>query len=396
MSLGSLMEAAAFSIVVDAATDSISQGQNITHSESIVSAGTAELKMDPKQPNEYFIMRGSQMLWRSGVWLQHERIFAMIPEMTLDHIFNYDFYSDENETYFRYSVTYSTVSRQFLDTSGQFIHTNWLDGPLAWFLFWSQPRASLVCDYYAYCGSFTSCSNHSETYCQCLPGFRPSNSFRPSNNLKPLQSSNGGFRPSNSLKPLQSSSGCVRRISLQCEDSSSVNSDEDRFLRMNNVKFPINAKETKLQAAEECKLACFKDCACTAYAYNESAACSLWHGELLNLIQLSTDDPDGQTIYLKLAASELQIPRGEKKLIWVIAIVVVVAVLLPTSYIVYRWGLKDKEMERSQDMLLFDINMSMETSTSELSKEERSKAQPMSRPGACSVNNVTLSLIEPR
>ncbi|KAK0600246.1 hypothetical protein LWI29_012989 [Acer saccharum] len=192
--------------------------------------------MDPKQPNEYFIMRGSQMLWRSGVWLQHERIFAMIPEMTLDHIFNYDFYSDENETFFIYSVTYST-----------------------------------------------------------------------------------------------------------CEDSSSVNGDEDRFLRMNNVKFPINAKETKLQAAEECKLACFKDCACTAYAYIESAACSLWHGEPLNLIQLSTDNPDGQTIYLKFAASEFQIHRGEKKLIWVIAIVVVVAVLLPAYYIVYRWRRRLKE-----------------------------------------------------
>ena len=32
-------------------------------------------------------------------------------------------------------------------------------------------------------------------------------------------------------------------------------------------------------------------------------------------------------------------------------------------------------MERSQDILLFDINMSMETSTSELSEEERAKGK---------------------
>ncbi|KAK3199319.1 hypothetical protein Dsin_022734 [Dipteronia sinensis] len=147
---------------------------------------------------------------------------------------------------------------------------------------------------------------------------------------------------------------------------------------MNNVKFPFSAKESNLQAAEECKLACFKDCACTAYAYNENAVCSLWHGELLNLIQLSTEDPGGQTIYLKLAASEFQNPGGEKKLMWVIAIAVVVAVLLPASYIVYQWRrrLKEKEeMERSQNMLLFDINMSMETRTSELSEEERAKGK---------------------
>ncbi|KAK4852094.1 hypothetical protein QYF36_021066 [Acer negundo] len=45
------------------------------------SLGTAQLKMDPKQPNEYFLMSGSQMVWRSGVWLSNKNIFAMIPEM---------------------------------------------------------------------------------------------------------------------------------------------------------------------------------------------------------------------------------------------------------------------------------------------------------------------------
>ncbi|KAK0601531.1 hypothetical protein LWI29_025119 [Acer saccharum] len=242
------------------------------------SLGTAELKMDRKYPNEYFIMSGSQILWRSGVW--NGKIFSSVPEMRLNYIYNFGLYSDENETYFSYSVKDSTISRLFLDMSRQVKQMNWLEGPQAWFLFWSEPRPSSNCDYFKYCGSFTSCSKQSETYCQCLQG----------------------FRPLDSLKQLNSDSGCVRRISLQCEDSSSVNGDEDSFLRMNNIKFPTNATETKLQAAEECKLACFNDCACTAYAYNESAVCSLWHGELVNLIQLSKDDPVGQTLYLKLAA----------------------------------------------------------------------------------------------
>ncbi|KAL5737870.1 hypothetical protein ACOSP7_030631 [Xanthoceras sorbifolium] len=316
------------------------------------SLGTAELKMFPKQPNEYFLMSGSQIIWRSGVWLWEENRFALLPEMRANYILNYGLYSDENETYISYSVKDSTKSRFLLDTSGQFKQWNWLEVRQEWFLYWSQPTKD--CDSYAYCGPFSNCRND-----------RPDCLF--------LQ----GFRPSEILQRLNQSGGCVRRIPLNCEDSS-VNGDEDRFLEMNNVEFPYNAKESKVQAAEECRFACFNDCACTAYAYNVTAVCSLWYGELLNLIQRSDDDIGGKTIYIKLAASEIQNPGGQKKLTWVIALVVALSVLLLASYIVYRWRrkLKEKEeMERCQDMLLFDINMSIGTSTNELSNGERAKGK---------------------
>ncbi|KAK0599185.1 hypothetical protein LWI29_003048 [Acer saccharum] len=172
---------------------------------------------------------------------------------------------------------------------GQAKQLNWEETSQEWSTFWIQPRYS--CEAYAYCGSFSSCSvSDQNVFCQCLQGFRPSDSF----------------------KQLNPSSGCVRRTTLRCKDSSSVNGDEDNFLMMNNVKFPFSAKESKLQDTGECKLACFNDCPCTAYAYNEGAGCSLCHGELFNLRQLLKDDPDGQTMYLKLAASEFQIPRGKK------------------------------------------------------------------------------------
>ncbi|KAK0600144.1 hypothetical protein LWI29_012056 [Acer saccharum] len=195
-----------FSIVVDAATDIISQGQIITPSESIISAedpslGTAELKMETKQPNEYFLFSGSQMVWRSGVW--NGKIFTMVPEMQLYFIFNFGLYSDENETYFTYSVKDSTISRLLLDMSGQVKQLNWLEAQKGWFMFWSQPRDA--CNVHAYCGPFTSCST--ETLCQCLHGFRPSDNSKQSN---------------------QPADGCVRRMPLQCEDSSPVNGDDVR------------------------------------------------------------------------------------------------------------------------------------------------------------------------
>ncbi|KAK2639279.1 hypothetical protein Ddye_027074 [Dipteronia dyeriana] len=217
----------------------------------------------------------------------------------------------------------------------------WLEKNQIWGLFWAQPRYE--CDIYAYCGPFSSCSNYTESFCQCLDGFIPSENW----------------------KQKDQSGGCVRRIPLRCEDSS-VNNGEDRFLRIDEVKFPLSPKTSKVHAAEECNLACFNSCSCNAYAYNESGACYLWDEELLNLEQRS----DGQTIYLKLAASEFLNPRGNKQLIWIVAIVVPLTVLLPASYIFSRWRTKRKakeEIEISQDILLFDMNMSVGTSTSELS-----------------------------
>ena len=87
----------------------------------------------------------------------------------------------------------------------------------------------------------------------------------------------------------------MRRIPLRCEDSSD-NSGGDRFLRIDEVKFPLSSKKSKVHAAEECKLACFNSCSCNAYAYNGSGVCCLWDAGLLNLERLSDGHPDGQPI----------------------------------------------------------------------------------------------------
>ncbi|KAI9185691.1 hypothetical protein LWI28_009777 [Acer negundo] len=307
--------------------------------------GAAELKMDPKRPKELFLIRNSELAWQSdGAW--REGRFNLMPEMISNHTFNYSFYTNENEAYFIYFLYNSSIPSRFLiDVSGQLKQLLWLEKNQIWGLFWAQPRYE--CDIYSYCGPFSSCSNYTESFCRCLDGFIPSENW----------------------KQKDQSGGCVRRIPLRCEDSSD-NSGEDRFLRIDDVKFPLSPKTSRVHAAEECKLACFNSCSCNAYAYNGSGVCYLWDAELLNLEQLSDGHPDGQTIYLKLAASEFLNPGGNKQLIWIVAVIVPLAVLLPASYIFCRWRTKRKakeEIEISQDMLLFDMNMSVETSTSELS-----------------------------
>ena len=241
--------------------------------------------MDPKRPKELFLIRNSALALQSdGAW--REGRFNLMLEMISNYTFNYGFYTNENETYFIYFLYNSSIPSRFLiDVSGQLKQLLWLEKNQIWGLFWAQPRYE--CDIYSYCGPFSSCSNYTESFCQCLDGFIPSGNW----------------------KQKDQSGGCVRRIPLRCEDSSD-NSGEDRFLRIDEVKFPLSSKTSNVHAAEECKLACFNSCSCNAYAYNGSGVCCLWDAELLNLERLSDGHPDGQTIYIKLAASEFLNPGG--------------------------------------------------------------------------------------
>ncbi|GAY55300.1 hypothetical protein CUMW_163410 [Citrus unshiu] len=302
------------------------------------SVGDAELKMEPGKSNAFSLMKRSQIVWTSGVW--DDYIFSLVPEMTLNYIFNYSLYTDENETYFIYSIKDSTISRCILDVSGQVEQMSWLGASQAWFLFWAQPRTSCVA-----CRPFSIC-NTATGSCQCLQGF-----IRSDKNL---------------------SDECVRRTALQCGDNSADR--EDRFLRMHDVKLPSQDKVLKLPGIEECKSACLNNCACTAYAYNSSGVCSSWDGKLYDLKQLSKNE--GETIFIKLDASELPKPGGNKELLWIT--VIVVPLLLTASYIFLRWRRKLKyreEREPSQDMLLFDINSSTETSKNELSDGRAGKSK---------------------
>lgn len=63
---------------------------------------------------------------------------------------------------------------------------------------------------------------------------------------------------------------------------------------------------------DECESTCLSNCSCIAYAYN-SSGCFIWRGELLNLQQLSEDDRNGQTLFLKLAASEFHDSESNKR-----------------------------------------------------------------------------------
>ncbi|XP_056167836.1 receptor-like serine/threonine-protein kinase SD1-8 isoform X1 [Syzygium oleosum] len=327
------------------------------------SPGDSSLMIDSESPDEFVIVKGSEKYWTSGPWDRDAQTFSLVPEMRLNYIFNYSFISNPNEVYFTYSLYSSfrnTSTNLVMDLSGQIRQQTWLETNKAWNLFWAQPRDN--CDVYRVCGSFSRCSSRTDNYCGCLDGFKPSDPEK--------------------WQQHDTSAGCVRRTPLQCEQMGYGNGDKDGFLRMDNVRFPLYYNTSNRISTEACISACSGDCSCTAYAYDGSATgagtgrCFLWHGDLLNLKQPSEDDLDSNTIYIKLAAYELpkkklQNSQGINKTLKIaLASVVPLVALVLTTYICCRWKKEQKgKMGPTQDILLFDVDMSIAARTDETSQK---------------------------
>jgi len=117
-----------------------------------------------------------------------------------------------------------------------------------------------------------------------------------------------GFKPFSIEETNQSdwSGGCVRKSPLQGMNNTYANGKKDWFMKIPNLRFPVNSKAHSAVSAMNCEGACMNNCSCTAYAYNSSGYCMIWEGALLNLQQFTDGGKTGQDIYLRLAADEYQ------------------------------------------------------------------------------------------
>ncbi|KAK7290956.1 hypothetical protein RIF29_05765 [Crotalaria pallida] len=292
--------------------------------------GLFSLELDPNGTTSYLILwNKSEEYWTSGPWNGH--IFSLVPEMRLNYIFNFTFVSNENESYFTYSLyNTSIISRLVMDISGQIKQLTWLESARQWNLFWSVPRRQ--CDVYAFCGAFGSCSDNSLPFCSCLKGFEP---------ISPSDWDLGDH-----------SGGCQRKTRLKCESSNPHNGEEDGFLAIPNTALPKHSQSVTTGNADECELTCLNDCSCSAYAYDNNG-CSIWNGDLLNLQQLSSDDSGGKTLYLKLAASDNSAAsnrktRGPSSLILGITLPSVLVILICAIVSAYVWKRKIAQRQEGE------------------------------------------------
>ncbi|XP_009415772.3 G-type lectin S-receptor-like serine/threonine-protein kinase At2g19130 [Musa acuminata AAA Group] len=284
--------------------------------------GIFSLEIDPNGTSQYYILWNmSQIYWTSGVWNGH--IFNLVPEMTKNYIYDFQFVNSSTETYFNYTVKNdSIISRFVLDyATGQIQQLTWMENLKSWMLFWSQPRQQ--CLVYAICGPFGSCNDITKPFCKCIEGFSVKNQTE--------------------WDLGDQSGGCERKTQLNCGRDSSGNSEtDDVFSPLSNIKPPDNSQIlATVGSDEDCELACLNNCSCTAYSYN-ATGCFVWHGALLNL--QDQYGSDGSTLYLRLAASELQSSRSKKGVVtWIIVGVVVVVV---ACLAIIQWRRRSRRMIR--------------------------------------------------
>ncbi|XP_044465925.1 G-type lectin S-receptor-like serine/threonine-protein kinase At2g19130 [Mangifera indica] len=255
--------------------------------------GLFSLELDPNGSNAYFILWNgsrSHWYWSSGPWNENEKLFEDIPEMRASSIYDFNYHTDENESYFIYSLknTSPIISRFLLDVTGQVKQMNWLESTNSWLQVWAQPRQN--CEVYAICGAFGRCTEESLSFCDCLQGFEPS-----SEQDWNLQDYSGG---------------CARKTQLQCQNNSVANGKKDKFVANSNMVLPKNPQSVPVGSGVECERTCLNDCSCTAYAYEDSQ-CSVWFQNLLGVRQLGQGASDGKTLFIKLAPSEFSSPKSE-------------------------------------------------------------------------------------
>ena len=241
------------------------------------------LKLDPNGTRQYFIMWNGDKHWTCGIWPGRVSVFG--PDMLDDNYNNMTYVSNEEENYFTYSVTKTSIlSRFVMDSSGQLRQLTWLEDSQQWNLIWSRPKQQ--CEIYALCGEYGGCNQFSVPTCKCLQGFEP---------RFPTEWISGNH-----------SHGCVRTTPLQCRKGG-----KDGFRMIPNIRLPANAVSLTVRSSKECEAACLENCTCTAYTFD--GECSIWLENLLNIQYLSFGDNLGKDLHLRVAAVELVVYRSRTK-----------------------------------------------------------------------------------
>ncbi|CAL5201493.1 unnamed protein product [Lathyrus oleraceus] len=160
----------------------------------------------------------------------------------------------------------------------------WSDREGYWEIISTRPMDQ--CEYYSSCDANSICNiTNSPRTCQCLEGFVPKY-----------------YEKWNSL---EWSGGCVRRKRLNCTG--------DWFLKHSGVELPDTSSSwfDKSMGLEECEKMCLKNCSCSAYANldaKSNSGCLIWFGKIRDLTK---HIDQGQDIFIRLAASELDHRRNK-------------------------------------------------------------------------------------
>ncbi|XP_031391154.1 G-type lectin S-receptor-like serine/threonine-protein kinase At4g27290 [Punica granatum] len=251
------------------------------------SPGTFTYKLDPSGFPQLILRNGSVVLYRSGPW--NGLRFSGFPQLTPNPVYKFGFVFNQSEVYYYFELlNSSSPSRLVLNEKGIAERFAWTDQSRGWILYSSAQTDD--CDTYALCGAFGTCNIANSPKCQCLKGFVP--------------------KSLNSWQVGDWSRGCFRSTELACPEG------KDKFMKHSGIKLPDTRSSwfNRSISLAECKKICLKNCSCTGYAtldIRDGSGCLIWYGELIDIREFNAN---GQEIYVRMAASEVDDNLGNSGL----------------------------------------------------------------------------------
>ncbi|KAA8515414.1 hypothetical protein F0562_018975 [Nyssa sinensis] len=307
------------------------------------SPGRYSMGVDPRGSPQIVIWEGLNRHWRSGHW--NGLIFTGVPNMRAIYLYGFNLINEGNDNlYFTYtSSNSSTILRFQIRSDGNEEQLRWEEGANQWSVIQSQPANE--CEVYNKCGAFGECSVTDSPICSCIKGFVPKDRD---------QWNRGNW-----------SGGCVRRTQLQCERNGSLIEGEggegDGFVHLEGVKLPDFLDSVGSEDLEECEEKCLKNCSCNAYAFVSGISCMIWSGDLVDVHHFAEG---GNTLYIRLANSEL---GGKRKITTLVIVAIVVAgtfFLSVSIWLLWRFKAKLKDScWKNNELPQFDARRNAEFST---------------------------------
>ncbi|KAG5235585.1 G-type lectin S-receptor serine/threonine-protein kinase [Salix suchowensis] len=292
------------------------------------SSGNFTFRFDPRGYPELFLTENSIRRYRSGPW---NGLRFGAPQLRPNPVYKYEFVFNDKEKFYRYQLLNNSIlSRLVLTQNGDVQRLTWTDKTGIWAFYLTL----LVddCNRYALCGAYGSCDINSSPACGCLKGFLP--------------------KVQKYWEMMDWSDGCARMTPLNCT--------RDVFQKYSGVKLP-ETKESwfnKSMNLEQCKNMCMKNCSCTAYANLDiregGSGCLLWFSDLIDIRQFNDN---GQDIYIRMAASELEGTKSNTMKytrVIVISVVLTGMLLLGLVLVLFVWKKKSQKgmtrtLERRDD-----------------------------------------------
>ncbi|KAD3066912.1 hypothetical protein E3N88_34792 [Mikania micrantha] len=273
--------------------------------------GEFSYSIDKNGYPQSIIKEGQNITFRGGPW--NGLTYTGSPNLKPNRYYNYTFVLNQREIYYQYNlVDPSVFTRLVIQPSGRLERLLWIDSKKEWSVYFS--RLTDRCDEYDVCGSFGSCNINKPPICECLKGFEPTSPDH--------------------WRITDWSQGCRHTTPLDCNPA-------EGFNKYSNLKLPDTRESwyNQTMTLTECKKMCKTNCSCTAYTHSNisgpGSGCLLWFG---NLTDIRMFTQNGDTIYIRLSASELDSKSSWSRVRVIIPMAFAFLVIIVSICIFYRFN----------------------------------------------------------